>query len=102
MSLMAPFTPGLTASATSGAASSSAATPLTKSGQQCRLTNPSGGTQVTAFVKFGDSAVQATVADLPILAGVAFVVTPPSSATHFAVFAATATQVFATSGMGGQ
>lgn len=102
MSLMAPFTPGLTASATSAAGVSSAGVALTKAGQQCRLTNEAGGTQATAFVKFGDSAVVATAADLPILAPASFVVTPPSSATHFAVFSATITRVYATSGMGGQ
>ena len=100
MTLMAPFTPGASTSATSGAGSSSAATALPKVGQQARLTSPSGGTQALAFVEFGDSAVQATAADLPILPGDAFVVTPPAGATHFAVFSAAATQVYVTSGYG--
>lgn len=109
MSLMAPFTPTENASATSGAGTSSAATALPRpfviaaqrvGNGQLRLTSPTGGTQVVAFVKFGGAAVVATLTDLPILPGESFVITPPGDATHFAVIAATATTVYATGGFG--
>lgn len=111
MSLMAPFTPTLpTVSATSGAAASSAGTALPKpfsnavqriGNAQVMLTNPSGGTQVIAFIRFGtDNTVQADATDMPILPGDQIVITPPGNSTHFAVFAATATQIYATGGFG--
>jgi hypothetical protein len=100
MTLMAPFTPGATANATSGAGSSSAATALTKAGQQALITSESGGTQAKAFIKFGDNAVQAAATDTPILPGTTQILTPPSTATHFAVFSAAATLIYVTSGIG--
>lgn len=100
MTMMPPFTPGPTASATSGAGSSSAAVSLPKIAQQALVTSPSGGTQTTAFINFGDSTVVAAATDTPILPGTAQVFSPPSNATHFAVFAAAATVVYVTSGVG--
>lgn len=101
MTMMPPFTPAGCATATSGAGSSSAATALAKTNQQARLTNPSGGTQALAFVAFGSSSVAATAANgVAILPGESFVVTPPSEATHFAVFSAAATAVYVSSGIG--
>lgn len=100
MTLMAPFTPGGTANATSGAGASSAATLLPKVGQQALVTSESGGTQAKAFIKFGDVSVVAAATDTPILPGTAQVFTPPAAATHFAVFAAAATLVYVTSGYG--
>ena len=95
------MTPAGSTSATSGTGSSSAATALIKTKQQARLTSITGGTQAIAFVAFGDSNVQATVANgVAILPGDSFVVTPPDAATHFAVFSAAATQVYVTSGIG--
>jgi hypothetical protein len=100
MTMMPPFTPGPTANATSGAGSSSTATALARTGQQVLITSESGGTQAKAFIKFGDSTVQAAATDTPILPGTTQIFTPPSSATHFAVFSAAATLVYATSGIG--
>lgn len=100
MTLMAPFTPGGTASATSGAGASSAATALSKSGQQARIVSETGGSQAKAFIKFGDSSVVAAATDTPILPGTTEVMTPPTAATHFAVFSAAATLVYVTSGIG--
>ncbi len=101
MSLMPPFTPGLTASASSSG-SASAATSLGKISQQALITSAAGGTQVLAFIKFGDSAVAAAVTDTPILPGSAQILTPPSTATHFSVIAASAsaTTIYVTSGIG--
>lgn len=101
MTLMPPMTPAGSAIATSGAGSSSAATALPKIGQQARLSSVSGGTQALAYVAFGDSSVVATAANgVAIPPGTSFVVTPPSTATHFAVFSAAATAVAVTSGIG--
>lgn len=101
MTMMPPFTPAGTATSTSGAGSSSAATALPKTNQQARLTCPALETAGVAFVAFGDSAVAATAANgVAILTGDSFVVTPPVGATHFAVFAAAATAVYVTSGIG--
>lgn len=101
MTLMAPFTPGITTSASSQAGpASSAATLLPRTGQQALITSESGGTQAKAFIKFGDSSVVAAATDTPILPGTAQVFTPPDAATHFAVFAATVTLVYVTSGVG--
>lgn len=96
-----PFTPGATVSAASSG-SSSAAVALPKSGLQgqVRVASAGGGTQTTAFIKFGDSAVAATTSDTPILAGSTQIFTPPTNATHFAVIASAATTVYVTCGFG--
>lgn len=102
MTMMPPFTPGATVSATSGAGASSAATAFGKptGGQQVLVTSESGGTQAKAFIKFGDSGVVAAATDTPILPGTSQIFTVPMSATHFAVFSAAATLVYVTSGIG--
>jgi hypothetical protein len=101
MSLMPPFTPGPTATATSGAGVSSAATALAKVNQQAMISVDTGGTNVRCFIEFGDSSVVAdAVGGMALLPGERVLVTPPSAATHFAVFAATATVVYVTSGIG--
>jgi len=101
MSLMPPFTPGPTTSASSSG-SASAATALPCVGQQARIVSASGGTQVLAFIKFGDSTVAATTSDTPIIPGSDQIFTPPSVATHFSVIAASAsaTTIRVTSGIG--
>lgn len=102
MTMMPPMTPSGSATATSsGAASAPVALP--KTGQQCRLTNPAGGTQVVAYVAFGDNAIVATATNgVAIAPGNTFVVTPPSGVTHFSVIAASAaaTAIYVTSGIG--
>lgn len=107
MSMMPPFTPGATVSATSGAGTSSVATPLGKptganvlGGAQMMVTSESGGTQTKAFFKFGDSSVAAAITDTPILPGVQAIFTAPAAATHVAVIASAATLVYFTSGIG--
>lgn len=101
MSLMPPMTPAGTATATSGAGSSSAAVALPKADQQARVSCVANATPAAAFIAFGDSSVVATAANgVAVLTGQTFVVTPPSGATHFAVFAAAAQVVYVTSGVG--
>lgn len=105
MSLMPPFTPGATVSV-SAVATSTAATALGKpqlaSGNQVMVTVESGGTQVKSFIKFGDSTVQATTSDTPLLPGTQPIFTIPGGATHFAVIGSGAgpTVVYVTSGVG--
>lgn len=102
MSLMPPMTPSGSATATSSGSASTAAL-LPKPGQQCRLTNPAGGTQVVAYVAFGNSAIAATATNgVAIAPGNTFVVTPPSDATHFSVIAASAaaTVIYVSTGIG--
>lgn len=104
MSLMAPFTPGPTVSQSSAGAS--AQVQLGKpgaiaGGQQVMVTNPAGGTQTTAFIKFGsDATVTAAATDTPILPGTQVILTVPANATNVAVFASAATLVYFTSGIG--
>jgi hypothetical protein len=103
MSMSQPFTPAIpTVNATSGAGSSSAAVAMTKvaNNRQVLVTSASGGTQGTAFIRFGASTVQADATDMPILPGTAQIFTLGAGQTHFAVFAAAATQVYVTSGNG--
>lgn len=99
MTMMPPFTPGSTAKLAGVTATARVA--LSRIGQQVLVTSPSGGTQALAFIKFGDAAVTATVdVDVPILPGTSQILTPPSSATHVAGLAATATDLYFTSGIG--
>lgn len=98
---MPPMTPAGAATATSGAGSSSAAVALPKIGQQCRVSCLGNATPAVAYVAFGSSAIQATAANgVAVLTGESFMVTPPTSATHFAVFAAAAQTVYISSGVG--
>jgi hypothetical protein len=101
MTMMPPQTPAGTATATSGVGASSAAVLLPKAGQQARISCLAQAVASVAFVAFGDVNVVATASNgVAILTGDSFVVTPPSSATHFAVFAAAAQTVYVTSGIG--
>jgi|SRR5688572_4383914 len=101
MTMMPPFTPAGTATATSGVGVSSAAVALPKVNQQARLSCPSIAAPDVAFVAFGDSSIVATAVNgVAIITGDSFVVTPPSGATHFAVFGAAAIAVYVTSGIG--
>lgn len=101
MTMMPPLTPAGTASAASTAGVSSAATLLPKVGQQARLSCLEIATPDVAFVAFGNASIVASAANgIAILTGDSFVVTPPSSATHFAVFSAVVATVYVTSGIG--
>ncbi len=103
MSMSQPFTPATpTVNATSGAGVSSAAVALTKTAanKQVLITSESGGTQAKAFIAFGGASVSAAATDTPILPGTAQVFTLGSGQTHFAVFSAAVTQVYATTGNG--
>jgi hypothetical protein len=98
---MPPMTPAGAATATSGAGSSSAAVALPKTGQQCRVSCLGNATPSVAYVAFGSSAIAATAINgVAVLTGESFMVTPPTSATHFAVFAAAAQTVYISSGVG--
>lgn len=101
MTMMPPFTPGVTVALDGITASASVAlgAPVGK-GQQVLVTNPAGGTQALAFIRFGDSAVVAAATDTPILPGTRQIFTVPDSATHVAGFSGAATDLYFTSGYG--
>jgi hypothetical protein len=99
--MMPPMTPAGAATATSGAGSSSAAVALPKIGQQCRVSCLGNATPSVAYVAFGASSIVATATNgVAVLTGESFMVTPPTGATHFAVFAAAAQTVYISSGVG--
>lgn len=55
----------------------------------------------TVFVRFGDSTVEATTADVPLLAGTVQVFSPPADATHIAAITASGTStLYVTAGEG--
>lgn len=102
MSTSQAFTPGATVTLAVVAASISGALGLPSGNRQVLITSPAGGTQVTVFIRFGNSAVVATAADTPILPGTAQIFSIGSSVTHIAAFGSAAgpTALYATTGHG--
>ena len=91
-----PFTPGITVSRT--VTSSTARVALGATGQAVMIQSiPSGN---IAFIKFGDSTVEAVTTDTPVLPGVVMVLVPPATATHMAAIGSATTTLYATSGYG--
>ncbi len=91
-----PFTPGVTVSRT--VTSSTARVALGATGQAQMIQSPPAGN--IAFIKFGDSAVEAALTDTPVLPGVVLILVPPATATHMAAIGSATTTLYATSGYG--
>lgn len=95
------FSPlGATASVSTSAGASTAATVL--SGGDCDTVLVQNSGADTIFVKFGNSTVQATTSDTPVLAGQSlYIAVWGLAVTHFAVYSATGSiTVYATRGRG--
>lgn len=93
-----PFSPGGTVSLAVTTSTGRVALP-TSSKHQVMITSEPGG--ATAFIKFGDSAVNAAVTDTPILPGAVYIFSVVHQDTHVAAITATGTAtLYATLGRG--
>lgn len=81
------FTPGATVNIAATTTTGRVALPTTGAAQVAVVND--GAT--TAFVKFGNSTVEATTSDTPILAGSVRGFTVPSNATHVAAIMSSST-----------
>lgn len=91
------FTPGTTVSISASTSTGRVALPTTGN-LTIRVYN---GTSALAFIKFGDSTVEAAATDTPIPAGIPCGFTPPANATHVAAILASGTgTVYFTAGSG--
>lgn len=96
--MLLPFTPG--ASATLSATASTSRVALARKGsKQVLIFAPAAN--ATAFIKFGNSGVNATVSDIAIGPGFNRVLTVPDGATHVAgITAASTASLYFTCGDG--
>ena len=97
MSMMNPFTPGVTVSRTVTGTTASVALG-TGGGMQVVVSSLS--TNNIAFIKFGAATVEAAVTDYPILPGAKETLTIPPGATHVAAIGTTSTTLYFTRGDG--
>lgn len=101
MSMYPPFTPA-TPTVSAAPNNSTARVALTAFSadrpKQVLVSSPAGG--ALAFVKFGDSTVEAAATDTPILPGTQRIFTIAAGVSHGAAFAASSTTIYFTSGQG--
>lgn len=94
--MLNPFTPGVTVALSATVATARVALPL---GKQMRIRNFGAD---NLFVRFGDSAVNAAVTDMPIGVNESVILTPPVGATHIAGICGTSTALAYITGGSGQ